>query len=305
MTSYQPYVMGIDGGGSGIRVVIVTPDLSIHGWSEGPTANPSVVGADAAAQIVQTAMKEALAAAGLSSSQIAAVGIGIAGAAARHSGDWLRAVVAEAAPDAICVPSADYEIALTGARGERCGVLVLAGTGSLAYGVNASGASALVGGWGFLLDDKGSGYWIGLQGLKAVVQAADGRAPETALSHTLLGALELRAPLELIPWLYRTEKVRTRDIAQLAPLVLAQAKQGDEAAIAIVKRAASELMLATQTVIRRLDLTTPEFAFAGGLLSTPNPLSEALCQSLGLKAIPAAHHPPVIGAALLALLSLR
>lgn len=298
------WVMGIDGGGSTVRVAIVTQDLALCSQGQGPTANPGVVGADTAARCIQTAMREALDAARLLPEQIAAVGIGVAGAAARHSAAWLQEVVRGVIPQARVVPSADYEIALVGGLGERRGVLILAGTGSLAYGVNTQGESALVGGWGYLLDDKGSGYWIGLQGLQAVIQADDGREPETALTSTLLAAVGLEKPLDLIPWLYRSENARTRDIAQLAPLVLDQAAAGDPASQAIVSQAAAELTLAARTVVRRLNMDTPHFAFAGGLLGAPNPLSRALCQAFGLEAIPVPRYPPVIGAALLALSAL-
>jgi N-acetylglucosamine kinase-like BadF-type ATPase len=80
--STQRYLMGIDGGGSTVRVAIVTPDLTVCGQSQGPTANPSIIGMEAAAQTIQRAIREALATANLSPEQIAAVGIGVAGAAA-------------------------------------------------------------------------------------------------------------------------------------------------------------------------------------------------------------------------------
>jgi N-acetylglucosamine kinase-like BadF-type ATPase len=294
------YLMGIDGGGSTVRVVIVTPDLEVHGQGQGPTANPSVVGADTAAQTIQTAMRQAIQSAGLEPDQIAAAGIGVAGAAAHHSAAWLRQVVGNVLAQAQVVPSADFEIALVGALGQRRGVLVLAGTGSLAYGVNSAGESALVGGWGYLLDDAGSGYWIGLHGLAAVARASDGRGPATTLTGGLLAALGLSEPLELIRWLYRAEAARTREIAQLAPLVLDQAAGGDSIAQQIVTQATDELALAAHTLIRRLDMETPGIAFAGGLLAEPNPLSTALCARLGLDAIPVPRYSPVIGAALLA-----
>ena len=294
------YLMGIDGGGSAVRVVIVTPDLAIHGQSEGPTANPSVVGREAAAQTIQIAMRQALGAAGLSPDQIAAAGIGVAGAAEAHSAAWLRGVVGAVLPGARVAPSADYETALVGAFGERRGVLVLAGTGSLAYGVNDAGQSALVGGWGYLIGDEGSGYWIGREGLRAVVRAGDGRGPATALTRPLLDALQLATPRDLIPWLYGSVPVPTRDVANLAPLVLAGAAAGDAVAGEIVSRAAEELAQAAWAVARRLGIDRPWLAFAGGLLTSPNPLSQALCDRLGLSALPLPRHPPVIGAAILA-----
>jgi len=187
-----PYVMGIDGGGSRLRVAVLARDLTILGESQGPTASPVVAGPDAAAETIRAGMRAALAAAGVRPQQIAAVGIGIAGALPRYSEGWLREVVAAVLPGAVVVPSIDYEIALVGALGERRGVLVLSGTGSLAYGVNAAGESALVGAWGYLIDDGGSGYWFGQQALQALARAADGRAPATTLTRAVLEALRDR-----------------------------------------------------------------------------------------------------------------
>lgn len=297
----EPRVLvGIDGGGSTVRVVVTTADLTLLGQAEGGAANPGTVGRDTATVTIQNAMRAALHAAGVPRERVAVVGIGVAGAAASHSAGWLREVVNGVTPGARVIPSADYEIALVGALGRRRGVLVLAGTGSLAYGVNARGRSALAGGWGYLLGDEGSGYWLGLEGLRAVVRAADGRGPQTALSAALLEAVGLPSARDLIAWLYRADVPRTPEIARLAEPVLAAATNGDPAAQALVARGARELDRAARAVMRALSMRRPAIAFAGGLLSAPNPLSDALCARLGLPALPVARSSPAIGAALLA-----
>lgn len=304
MSTHADYVMGIDGGGSRLRVAILTPDLDLVAESGADSVSPAIVGPERARTMIQAAMRAALNRAGLRPAQIAAVGIGVAGAAPCHSASaipWLREVVRAVLPDALVVPSADYEIALVGALGRRQGVLVLAGTGSLAYGVNEAGESALAGAWGYLLDDAGSGYWLGRQALEAIARAADGRGPLTALSDAVLGTLGLPDAYALVPWLYDRDGPRIRDVAALAPLVLTQAEAGDTVAGQIVARACDELTLAVRTVIRRLRMENPPIAFAGGLLTAPNLLSTALCRALGLRTLPQPRYPPVIGAALLAL----
>ncbi len=303
--SMDRVVLGVDGGGSTVRAAVVTSDLDIIGQSEGGTANPSVVGHTAAARAIQDTMRAALDAAHVSADSVQAVGIGIAGAAAHHSAGWLRTVVTAIMPQAHVAPSADFEIALAGALGERKGVIVLAGTGSLAYGVNAAGESALVGGWGYLLDDSGSGYWLGRRGLEAVVRAGDGRGDPSTLTDSLLGALGMRKPLDLVPWLYHANTSRTRAVAALAPLVLHDAETGDAVATAIVTEGVEELTLAARTVIRRLSMRTPKIAFAGGVLTSPNVLSTRLAAVLELDSLPVPRYPPVIGAALLALMQLN
>lgn len=297
------YVMGVDGGGSTVRVAITTPDLRVVGEARGASANPVTVGAETAARTIQAAMREAMRAAGVTPQQIAAVALGIAGAASLYSADWVRAVATDVLPDAVIVPSADFEIALVGALGQRCGVLLLAGTGSFAYGVNAAGETALVGAWGYLIDDAGSGYWVGMRAVEAVARAGDGRGPQTTLTERVLAHWGLAQPIDLVPWLYHSGKSRIRDIAAIAPLVL-DAAAGDAVAQQIVGRACDELVLLAQIALRRLAMQPDAIALAGGLLTTPNALSDAVCAALGLDAIPQPRYSPVIGAALLARLSI-
>lgn len=289
------YVMGIDGGGSGVRVAITTPELEVLGSAEGMSANPNSAGRDAAARSVQEAIRAALADAKLSPHDITAVAAGIAGTVTMP--EWVRETIAVVLPDSAIHAATDFEIALVGAHGERRGILILAGTGSVAFGVNAAGEALQVGGWGYLLGDEGSGYLLGLHALQGVVRAADGRGQPTTLTGTILEALNLHAPADLIQWMYGT--TRTRDVARLAPLVLAA--EDDLVAQRIIAECVSELVLMGQTIARRLQIENPAYAFAGGLLSEPNPVSLGLCTALGLPALPVPKYSPVIGAALLAL----
>jgi glucosamine kinase len=300
------YWIGIDGGGSNLRVAITTDALNPIATSYGETANPSVIGREASAARIHTAVHEALKQAGLDYSAIAGVGVGIAGASVAHSAVWLRDILATTLPGIPAVPSSDAEIALVGSNGGRQGVLLLAGTGSAVFGVNAAGQSLQVGGWGYLLGDEGSSHWIGMRALQLAVRAADGRETCPAeFSAQILAALALESEVELIPWLYRSEQPRTRDVAQLARLVIENASAGVDVATQIVEDAAAELGLLCRTIIRRLDMENPRIAFAGGLLDNDNFLSAHLCQLLGLDQRPIPLYPPVIGAALLAQIMLK
>ncbi|MBI5931092.1 MAG: hypothetical protein HY862_17415 [Chloroflexi bacterium] len=293
------YVMGIDGGGSNLRVVVATPDLQVVGESHAGTVNPSVIGREASAMLIRQHMQTAIEKAHLQPADIRAVGIGVAGASADHSADWLDEVVREITPNARICPSADQEIALVGAHGKREGLLILAGTGSVAYGINPAGEAAVVGGWGYLLGDEGSGYWLGLSALKAVAQASERRAEATTLAKILLNQLNLAKPRDLIRWLYAEQ--RHAEIAQFAPLVLAQAEAGDAVAHQLVQEAVDQLVGHIVALREILNFPDAPIAFAGGLLAHPNVLSLALCSQLGLPAIPVPKYPPVMGAVLLAL----
>lgn len=295
------YVLGVDGGGSTVRAAVFDSDLAILSHFVGATVNPSLIGRDEAEARIQAALRAAIGGAGLDAGAIAAVGLGIAGAAALHSADWLRQVVAGVLPEAKVAPSSDYEIALVGAHGERYGALALAGTGSLAYGVNRAGESWLAGAWGYLLGDEGSGYWLGAQALRAAVRMSDGRGPATALLEKTLAALGLASAPDLTLWLYQNQPPRARDVAALAPLVLACADEGDRIARELVSEGARELAIALRAVVRRLSLDAEKIAFTGSLLTQPNALSLRLCDLLGLDAIPQPRYDALTGAAILAL----
>jgi len=298
------YVIGIDGGGSTVRVAVVTPDLHVVGESNGTTSNPNLVGRAVAMQTIQSAVREAVTAAHLITDDIAAVGIGIAGGDASHSETWLREVVAAVTPRAKVAPSSDHELALVAAHGQRKGILVLSGTGSLACGVGSSGNYVVIGARGYLLGDEGSGYWIGMEGLKASVRDDDGRGRHTKLTRLFLEQFGLPSVDSIVPWLYHSGVSRTKEIAAFANTVLAQAEYGDIVAADIILRAAEELALAARAVNYRFSMEALPIAFAGGLLSFSNPLSLKLCELLSLPELPQPRYAPVIGGAILALYKL-
>lgn len=298
------YVIGIDGGGSTVRVAVVTPDLQVVGTANGTTANPNLVGRAVAMQTIQSTVSEAVVAAHLTPDDIAAVGIGIAGGDASHSEAWLREVVTGVAPRAEIAPSSDHELALVGAHGQRKGILVLSDTGSLACGVDSSETYAVIGARGYLLGDEGSGYWIGMEGLKAAIRDDDGRGRHTKLTRLFLEQLGFPTIEAIVPWLYHAGVSRTKEIAAFANTVLAQAEYGDGVAADIILRAADELALAARAVNYRLHMEALPIAFAGGLLSFSNPLSLKLCELLALPELPQPHYTPVIGGAILALYKL-
>lgn len=287
--------MGIDGGGSHLRVVIVDDNLRVLTEQSGESANPNSIGQQVAAERIRNAVSAALAAVGRGT--VTGVGVGIAGASARHAADWLESVLRPVLPRAQYALSSDEEIALVGGRGRRDGVVLLAGTGSTAYGVAQDGRVFRSGGWGYLLGDEGSGYWIGLQALRAVTRYADGRLDTASeLAATIMKRLGISTPDELIAYVYR--EARPTDIAALTRDVLAL--PDDPRASAIIDHAAHHLAELAVHVAEKLDFTTEAITFAGTLLTTNNPLSEAVVNALGLPLPPTIRYPPVIGAALLA-----
>jgi N-acetylglucosamine kinase-like BadF-type ATPase len=175
----------------------------------------------------------------------------------------------------------DAAIALVAGAPGRVGIVILAGTGSIAYGADRTGATVRSGGYGFLLADEGSGYWLGHQALRAAVRAADGRGPKSLLLDVVFEALEVKTVAELVPRVYEKGLPKHR-IAALAGLVQKAADQGDAAAAALLDQAAHELALAAQAVARQLsfgDEPVPVVLAGGVFKACPSlvvPLGERL-----------------------------
>ena len=146
----------------------------------------------------------------------------------------------------------DGAIALRAAVPDGPGALIIAGTGSIGYGRDAAGREHRSGGWGYLLDDIGSAYAVGLAGLTVVLRAHDGRDGPTALSGSLLGAWGLAAPDDLIGRVYRLPPPR-EEIAALAPLVAEAARAGDVAAGRIMASAGDGLGELAAAVLAKLN----------------------------------------------------
>lgn len=296
--------MGIDGGGSTLRVAVTDAELNLLAQVESGTANPSVIGRGKAAQHIQEVIRRTLEEANATANDITAVGIGVAGAAAAHAETWLRESVTPVLPDALIVPSSDYEIALVGARGERFGVLLLAGTGTVAFGINSEGQTALAGGWGYKTGDEGGGFWIGFQALRLMARVSDQvEVIETELPQGIMDALKLSSPRDLIDWLYADQSPRVPEIAALTEVVFEYAERRDPAAEWIVRSAAVEIEMLPRALARQLRQPDLPLAVAGGLLTSDNPLSRRVAALLGYERLPQPLHPPVIGAALLAKLT--
>lgn len=291
---------GIDGGGSTLRVAIVDSRLASIATQSSGTANPSVIGREAAQAHIRAMVRAALQQADISPSNIASAGIGIAGASNLHSRDWLLETVAPVLPSSQLVPSSDLEIALVGALGRRHGILLLAGTGSAVYGCAPDGKQLQVGGWGYLLGDEGSGYWLGRQLLRGIIAAHDQGVGTTDLGAACLAKLNLRSARDLVGWLYRGNDAKTARVAALARLVLDMAESGDSEANMLVRAAAGHLTRQVELLRGRLAYPAAAIAFAGGLLDTDNALSAAVTDRLELPGRPTALHSPAIGAALLA-----
>jgi len=204
----------------------------------------------------------------------------------------------------------DALIALVAGAGTNPGVVIISGTGSIAYGVSQRGVAARAGGWGPTLGDEGSGYWIGRRALEAVMRAADGRGSHTALTALVLAHFSLARPEGLVSEIYHQPEGR-KAIASLAPLVDQARADGDAAAAEIMTAAADELVRAAASVIARLEMRGEQFPvmLAGSLLKHSGWLAAGVTQRMAEVAprstVAPLLHEPAIGAVRLAIAEAR
>lgn len=295
------YFLGVDGGGSSLRIVVTDTNQHVIARLETETANPSVIGWDEATKKLQNSILQVLESAKLTPQQIRGVGVGIAGASVKHSSDWLTRTCTEVLPDSLIVPSSDVEVALVGAHGKRAGGIIVAGTGSVGFYIDRDGNGVQIGGWGYLIGDEGSGYWIGRHAVSLLSYYFDGRLERTPLIDNVINMLEIRSGAALIEWLYKQGKSPVREIAQLAPIILVRADAGDTQGYTIIQKAASALVDLARSVQKHLPESYNTIALYGGLLQNDTLLRREVITQLGEGNILTDYqYPADVGAALLA-----
>lgn len=262
MKQMSPLFGGVDGGGSKTLVIVVDAQGRERGRGVAGSGNSAAIGIERAVGAIRAAVTQAAEAAGRPL-PLHGMWIGLAGV---DRPDAHAALLPHLRPLAEAVRlTNDAELPLAALEG-GIGVALIAGTGSIALGRDAHGATARADGWGHILGDAGSGYAIGRAGLRAVARAADGRGPTTTLLDLVLRHWSLSRPYDLIGRIYpEGDKAK---IASLAALVLRAARDHDEIARRIVRHAADELARTALHVGAALDLTDGRLplALAGGLL---------------------------------------
>lgn len=257
--------LGVDGGATRTRAVVVDAAGIERGRGEARGANQSAIGPEAAADAVRDAAAAAVAAASggaLREGAIRVAWVGLAGVDRPADRATFAPLLAPLAPTVRL--SNDAALGLSALSG-GVGVMLVAGTGAIALGANAKGETARASGWGWLLGDEGSGYWLGLTALRAATRAADGRGEHTELLPALLAHLHLTQPGDLIGWTYGERD--NACIAALAPLVFVTARNGDATATRLVAEGTAELTRAALTVADTLGFAPHlPLALTGGLL---------------------------------------
>ena len=277
-----PYVAGVDGGGTRTRVLLLAGDGTTAARAVGPSALVRPDRPALAARVVADTVRRAAASAEVAL-PLPAVWAGLAGAGRPRERREVEAALREERIARAVRVGTDAEVALHDAFGGGPGIVLVAGTGSVVLAVTEDGRLHEVGGWGGVMGDEGSGHHIGESALRAIAAATDRRGPPTALTASVLEALDLDQPRQLTPW---AESAAKADIAGLSPLVIHAARTGDDAANTVVRCALDALEDQLAAAIRDVfpDSDPPLVALVGGLIAPDGPLradAERLVASSG------------------------
>lgn len=309
------FVIGIDGGGSQTRAWLAEPNGRVIGRASTTGSNAFRLGNEAAARVLVEAACSAwrdAALPGTAPQDIAALFAGVAGAGAVEDQVALSKYLSQALglPATRCQVDHDLRIAHVGALAGQPGAVLVVGTGAACYGRTTDRRSWKAGGWGPTLDDGGSGYWLGLHAMRAIVRAADGRGKATSMNDAVFTQLAVKTTREMLNQLRNPSAsgIDTAAIARLAPLVLTAATCGDAIASGIVEAGAQELALMVEAVLSHLGLDihrVGRVSCAGGLMENQDSYRERVAEAIA-RLVPTVHLeqpglPPVAGAVLLAL----
>lgn len=306
-----PLVLGADGGGTktvGILASLDGTELVRHQVGPG---NPNVAGMEGAAETLRELICTCCDKAGRHVSELGAIVLGLAGVGS----DAIRARLADALKatfrknnlgDLPVTIETDARIGLEGAFEGGYGVVLIAGTGSIVIGKVPPGTVSSVGGWGRVLGDEGSGYFLGVEALKAVARDMDGREDATYLRTQLAERHGWTSRSKIIAAVYQ-DKI---DIPSLAPIVLHGASHADPVCERILRTAAHDIVAQLAVLARRMG---PQHrvgvVLVGGLIDHDTPytriLRDTIEHTLPQVEVSMPLHPPVWGAVLMAMHIIR
>ncbi len=296
--------LGFDGGGTKTECYALDAAGRIAGRGAAGASNPLRVGYDAAVRAIDDAAMQALNAAQSQRFDVRGACVALAGAGRPRVVDKIREDVTRIWPAANIRVITDADAALEAAIGQGSGVVLIAGTGSMAIGRSTKGAVSRAGGYGPWIGDRGSAYDIGRRAVEAASRAGDLSGPSTALFDRIIAALHSRAWDDVIEAIAASPD---RVFPALFPVVAEAAESNDDVARSILSEAGLELAKLALSVIGTLDLKDEAFTMArsGGVFNrTPildRRVDELIARVAPRAAIGLLQVPPALAAAQMAL----
>ncbi len=298
-------VLGVDGGASKTHAVLADGEGRVRGVGRAGCSNWEVVGLEGAQAALQSAVQEALTAAGVASGKVAASAYGLAGLDWPSDDERLEPVVAALGLAGPRIAVNDAFLPLRAGTANGVGLAAIAGSGTTVVGRNRAGQTARSFGAGYPFTDWGGAGDIAREAIHRVAGAYKGLAPQTALTERMLAATGCTEVAELMEGLMRWQ---IEIGGAFAPQVFQAALDGDEAAQSIVRRAGETIGRNAIAVAGRLGMldTAFDLVAAGGVFSSQSELLSTSLLTTVRRQAPQANlvhwsAPPVVGALLLAL----
>lgn len=241
------YFLGIDGGGTHTTCWLANENLSPLARVKAGPSNPVKVGIPSAQRELARAYRKALSKARVQPSKIEGVCAGLAGGDSAPVQQSMLRWMRKAIPARKHLITTDAAITLAAALGESQGIIVIAGTGSIAFGRDRQGRILRVGGWGNQFDDAGSGYDMGRKAIRAALRSHDGRGKATRLAGAICRELRISRITETVPM-----ALTPQQIAALFPLIQQEANTGDAVARSLCLQAAGDLAELATTIVAKL-----------------------------------------------------
>ena len=271
------FFLGIDGGGTRTSCLI-GDEKSVLGSGTAGASNVLRVGEAVARRALVDGIHQTCEAAKINPAEIGRACIGVAGAARQEVVEAVRRIVADVVSGEIEIVG-DMVITLHAAFGSRPGIIVIAGTGSIAYGRNLKGKTARAGGWGFAVSDEGSGHWIGRAAVSEALRAGDQSEDLSPLLQAIMKVWNIENHDALV---LAASASPAPDFAALFPAVLAAANSGNVLAEGLLRRAGAELATLAKIVLGRLsfDADTVPVAMSGGVFANSELVREVFYNEL-------------------------
>lgn len=261
------YYIGIDGGGTKSRLIAVDESQTVLGQNESGSTNLASNTGSEVFRELDSLFTGFFDKTGLTPDDCAGLCMGSAGIDYPGNKRLMEELIAKCGFTCPITVVNDSRIVLAAATGGGKGpcAVVVSGTGSIALGMDEDGESVRCGGWGHLLDDMGSAYWMGIEGIRRALRSYDGRCQKTVLEKSLPIAMGLNHITECLEPVYGG-KLGKQEIAKLAPMVTAGAMAGDKACTEILETSAGELFLLADATIRKLKVAPDVVTVSGGTI---------------------------------------
>ena len=275
------YVIGIDGGGTKTIALLAEDTGKIIGRTEGGTSAYQVIGGEKLKQVLRELVSGLLEECKIPKDRLAHLFAALSGVGRPGDRKAVTELLTELRISQEVSVDSDAVAALAGAFGGAEGIILISGTGAICFGKGKDGQVRRSGGWGYLLGDEGSGYFIGQQGLIAALKDLDGRGAKTKLRPLFEARYQLNQIDEIIPKIYQG-KIDRAEVASLAPVVFDLAEAGDKVAQEIIQQAGVELGKLAKAVAEKLNLTGSKIqvALIGSVFKRKAVLTPAIAAEL-------------------------